>query len=77
MVQKTASNAKPGEPMVHVAQQRLSSFNPGIALISTTIGGAAIANLFFPGVVGPLVGAVIGAMIGRNAGRDEADADRA
>ncbi|BCT33870.1 hypothetical protein PproGo58_33650 [Pseudomonas protegens] len=58
-----------------VTKPKSPTSNPDVTMLATTIGGAAVANLFFPGLGGVLVGAVIGAMIGRSAAKDEANGD--
>lgn len=63
---------------LHSSEQNKSKSpgSPGdVAKFATTLGGAAVGNMIFPGVGGALVGAVLGAYFASKAAKDVADGD--
>lgn len=63
---------------LHSSEQNKSKAHssPGdIAKFATTLGGAAVGNMIFPGVGGALLGAAVGAYFALKATKDVADGD--
>ncbi|UCP10209.1 hypothetical protein K5R88_00750 [Pseudomonas sp. MM213] len=75
MVEKISSSHQAGGAPEPEPRHKTSGPNSDITKIATTLGGAAVGNMIFPGVGGAILGGLIGAMIGRKAAKDEADAD--
>jgi len=75
MDSKITPDPKLSDPTGQEPKQPASASKSDVTMIATTLGGAAVANLIFPGIGGALVGAFIGAMIGRNAAKEERDGD--
>ena len=75
MVEKISSSNQAGGAPDQETVHKKSGSNSDITKIATTLGGAAVGNMIFPGIGGAILGGLVGAMIGRKAAKDEANAN--
>ncbi|NWB20133.1 MULTISPECIES: hypothetical protein [unclassified Pseudomonas] len=75
MVEKISTGHQTDGAPEPEAKHKTSGSNSDITKIATTLGGAAVGNMIFPGIGGAIVGGLVGALIGRKAAKDEANGD--